>query len=85
MHEYHIVEAVVKQIVTAAAGNNAEKVTRVSLVLGDQSGLEEGAVRLYFETISAGTPAAGAALEFVHKSASRDFFIENIEIEERSR
>jgi Zn finger protein HypA/HybF involved in hydrogenase expression len=84
MHEAHIVDALVKQVVETAKVNEADSVTEVSLVLGDQAGLDEGSIRLYFETISANTIASGAVLKFTRKSGSKDFFIENIEIENSS-
>ncbi|MDP8299774.1 MAG: hydrogenase maturation nickel metallochaperone HypA [Candidatus Tantalella remota] len=62
MHEYHIVEAVVKQAVLAAESNNAAKITRIALVMGELSGLEEGSIRLYFEDLTKGTLAENAEL-----------------------
>ena len=62
MHEYHIVEDLVKQVLKKAEAGGARKVTRVALVLGAQSGLEESSVRLYFENLSKGTLLEGAQL-----------------------
>jgi len=62
MHEYHIVQDLVKQVLKKAQASQALKVTRVRLVLGAQSGLEEGSVRLYFDTCTQGTIAQGAQL-----------------------
>ncbi len=62
MHEYHIVEAVVKQAALTAASNKASRVTRINVVLGELSGLEEGSIRLYFEDLTKGTLAENAEL-----------------------
>ncbi len=62
MHEYHIVEGVVNQIINKAQKSNAIKVTRVSLVMGELSGLDESSVRMYFENLSKDTILDGAEL-----------------------
>ena len=62
MHEYHIMETIVKTAKEAAEKAGATKVTRVSLVVGKLTGFEEGSIRLYFETLSKGTPLEGARL-----------------------
>lgn len=62
MHEYHIVEGIVRQVVEAAKKNNAVRVTRVNLAMGESSGMEESSVRMYFDQISKGTTAEGAEL-----------------------
>ncbi|MFC1576042.1 hydrogenase maturation nickel metallochaperone HypA [Candidatus Omnitrophota bacterium] len=80
MHEYHIVEGIVKKITKVAKENGASKITSVSLALGKVSGLEESSVRLYFETISEGTSACGAELA-VKTVPGKELYIENIEIE----
>ena len=55
MHEYHIVEGIVKQALEAARANGALKVTSITLRVGELSGLEEDSIRLYFEDLSRGT------------------------------
>ncbi len=62
MHEYHIVEELVAQVVEKARERRARRVTGVTLVMGAHSGLEESSVRLYFENISLGTIAEQARL-----------------------
>jgi len=52
MHEYHIVEGVVKQILEKAKNSNAKKITSVTLILGELSGLQEESIRIYFENLS---------------------------------
>ncbi len=86
MHEYHIVEGIVKQVIDIAQNNHASKVTRVRIVMDELCGFEESSLRLYFENISNGTLAEGAQLivKTVTISPSRTergVYIEDIEIE----
>jgi hydrogenase nickel incorporation protein HypA/HybF len=81
VHEYHIVENLVKQVVTEAQKRKATKVLKVNLALGEALGFDADAIRLYYQTISEGTIAAGAAVDIHWIIAGRDIFIENIEIE----
>ncbi|MDP2913048.1 MAG: hydrogenase maturation nickel metallochaperone HypA [Candidatus Omnitrophota bacterium] len=88
MHEYHAVEYAVKQAIEKAMANNAFRISRVNLVIGERLGFEESSIRLYFETISENTIAAGAQLHMKWKKAAnssvrggREFYIDNIEIE----
>ncbi len=62
MHERHLVEALVNEVVRKAKATGAKKVTQVTLIIGELSGLAEESVRLYFEELTQGTLAAGAAL-----------------------
>lgn len=62
MHEYHIVDGIVKQAIETAKNNGAKKVTRITLVMGELSGLQESSVRLYFENLSKGTLLEGAEI-----------------------
>ncbi|PIV39638.1 MAG: hydrogenase maturation nickel metallochaperone HypA [Candidatus Omnitrophica bacterium CG02_land_8_20_14_3_00__42_8] len=62
MHEYHIVEGVVKQILEKAKSSDAKKITTVTLVLGELSGLQEESIRVYFENLSKDNILAGAKL-----------------------
>jgi len=52
MHEYHIVEGVVKQILEKAKNSNAKKITCVTLIMGELSGLQEESIRVYFDNLS---------------------------------
>jgi len=84
MHEYHIVEGMVKQILEKAKSSNATRVTRVTLVMSEMSGLKEAPVRSYFENLSKGTLLEG--VELVIKSSgskpgSKELYADNIEIE----
>ncbi len=62
MHEFHIVEGIVKQILEKAKNSGAKKVTKVVLVMGSASGFDESSVRLYFNEIIHGSIIDGAVL-----------------------
>ena len=62
MHEYHIVESVVKQILDKAKTSNAKKITSVTLILGELSGFKEESIRVYFDSLSKGNMLEGAKL-----------------------
>ncbi|MDP2921848.1 MAG: hydrogenase maturation nickel metallochaperone HypA [Candidatus Omnitrophota bacterium] len=62
MHEYHIVEAVVKQILEEARSHKAKRITGVTLMLGELSGFKEESIRVYFDTLSRGNILEGAKL-----------------------
>lgn len=52
MHEYHIVEGIIKQILEKAENSGAKRIISVTLVMGELSGLQEESVRVYFENFS---------------------------------
>jgi hydrogenase nickel incorporation protein HypA/HybF len=81
VHEYHIVENLVKQVAAEAQKRGATRVVKVNLVLGESLGFDGEAIKLYYQTISEGTIAAGASVEIRLVIAGRDIYIENIEIE----
>ena len=81
MHEAHIVENLVKQVVAEALKRKATKVIKVSIALGEALGFDAEAIRLYYQTISEGTIANGALVDIRWVIAGRDIYIENIEIE----
>jgi len=62
MHEYHIVEGIVKQVLEKAGSSNAARVNKVTLVVGELSGLKDGPIRSYFDNLSKGTMLEGAKI-----------------------
>ena len=69
MHEYHIVDGLVKTILETAGRAQATKITRVSLVMGEFSGLEESSVRLYLDNLSKSTLLENAEIIIRHEPA----------------
>jgi hydrogenase nickel incorporation protein HypA/HybF len=64
MHEYSITESVLNLALEKANEANAEKITRINLIVGELSGVVDECVRFYFEHISKNTIADGAELFF---------------------
>ena len=63
MHEYPITEQIIKTASKHCKDNNADKVTKIKLVLGDRSGLVPESISMYFDVIGEGTPCEGAEIE----------------------
>lgn len=84
MHEHHIVEGLVSEIIKKAGAMNASRVMKVTLVMGPYCGYQESSVRLYFESLSAGTILQGA--ELIVKpvkagSSGTEFYVDSVEID----
>ena len=69
MHEYALVDALVRRAGSEAAAHGARAVHRVKVTLGDYCGVEPELFRSAFELVRAGTVCAGAELELVRKAA----------------
>jgi len=67
MHEYSITESVLNLALEKANEADASKITRISLIVGELSGVVGECVRFYFEHISKNTIADGAELVFEMK------------------
>jgi hydrogenase nickel insertion protein HypA len=63
MHEYHLVEDIIRKAIQAAREKKIAPVKKISLKLSELSGLEESSVRLYFEQIAANTVLDKAVLD----------------------
>ena len=66
MHEYPVTEQIIKIAQETAIKNNAVKVTKVSLVVGELSGFIGDSISMYFDIISKGTVVEGAELEITY-------------------
>jgi len=66
MHEYHVMEKIVRTAEETAKRSNALKVLKVSLAVGKLTGFEDGSIRLYFETLAKGTILEGSELFIRH-------------------
>jgi hydrogenase nickel incorporation protein HypA/HybF len=64
MHEIGVTQSLLDAALAQARQAGAGRVTAVHVVLGEQSGLAEEAVRWYWQSLSPGTAAEGAALHF---------------------
>lgn len=63
MHELPITEQIVRIASDRCRDSGAARVTKISLVIGDDSGIVESCVRMYFDMVCEGTPCEGALLE----------------------
>jgi hydrogenase nickel incorporation protein HypA/HybF len=66
MHEYPITQHIVKLVEEAARKQHAARVTKITLVVGEQSGFVGDSIHLYFDIISRGTLAEGAELSIIY-------------------
>jgi hydrogenase nickel incorporation protein HypA/HybF len=64
MHEYPITQRIISIASEAAAKKGASRVSKIFLTVGEESGYSPESIDLYFDLISAGTPCAGATLEY---------------------
>lgn len=62
MHELSIAQAVVEQVEQAARSEGAARVTSVTLVVGQASGVQRDALEMAFPVACDGTPLEGAQL-----------------------
>ncbi|MDP4093510.1 MAG: hydrogenase maturation nickel metallochaperone HypA [Bacillota bacterium] len=69
MHEYAITENIIKTVTEEAKKAGADKITKITLVIGDLSSIVDESVQMYFDIISKGTIAQEARLEFKRVSA----------------
>jgi hydrogenase nickel incorporation protein HypA/HybF len=65
MHEQSIVEAIMALALENAGKENAKKIIRVYLVVGELSGVLQEAVEFYWRFLSKNTIAAGSELFFM--------------------
>ena len=61
LHELPIAQGILESVLRAAAPSNAARVTDVHVVVGDISGVSIECVEFYWDSISRGTLAHGAA------------------------
>lgn len=71
MHEMHIIRDLFDDLLKHVQANDAEKVTRVYLRMGEFTEINEEILRFHFEEHSKETPLEGAELS-IEKSAARE-------------
>jgi len=69
MHEQSIVESLLALALENAARENAVRIHKINLVVGELSGVVDEAVAFYFGFLSKDTIAAGADISFKHLPA----------------
>lgn len=64
MHELAITQSMLDVVLEEAKKADAREVAKINLVIGEMTGFVEDSVKFYFDFLSKGTPAEGAALSF---------------------
>lgn len=64
MHELPVTESILEIAQKKAAEAGASRITHINLVLGKWSGFVDDCIQFYFDILSEGTLAQGAALSF---------------------
>jgi len=62
MHEYPLVQSILKTASAHAAEHKATRVSSISLVVGDGSGYVPESIQMYFDILSKGTICEGAKI-----------------------
>ncbi|MCK4356934.1 hydrogenase maturation nickel metallochaperone HypA [Candidatus Bipolaricaulota bacterium] len=62
MHELAITQSMLDLALEQAKKNNAIRIQKVSVIIGEMSGVVDECVRFYFEILSEGTIAEGAKI-----------------------
>lgn len=91
MHEYHFTEKIIKEALETAERSGKSRITKITIALGEFSGIAEESIRLYFESLAEGTLAEGADLvvnaitekpkSSMSREATRGAYIESVEVE----
>ncbi len=64
MHELAITESILEIALRHGRAAGAQRITDLFLVIGELSTIVDESVQFYWDIVSEGTPAAGAALHF---------------------
>jgi hydrogenase nickel incorporation protein HypA/HybF len=64
MHELALTEKIFKLVIAEAAAHQAQKITKIKIVVGELSGMVEGSIEFYFRLIAKASIAEQATLEF---------------------
>jgi len=64
MHEQSIVASLLNLALDGAKKDNAQRIIKIKLIVGELTGIEKDAVNFYFGFMAKGTIAEGASLEY---------------------
>jgi hydrogenase nickel incorporation protein HypA/HybF len=63
MHEYGLTKEIIRIAENAARREGAHKISRISLVVGENAGILPDSIQMYFDFIAKGTLVEGATLQ----------------------
>lgn len=66
MHELAITQGMFDIVIQYATRDQAKKVTKINLVIGEMTGVVSDSVQFYLDFLSKGTVAEGAVVSFVN-------------------
>ncbi len=69
MHELYATQAILNKALEKAGEQDAKRITNIYIVVGEISTYTDDSVQFYWDEISQGTIAEGAALHFRHTPA----------------
>ncbi len=64
MHELAITQNILDIVLSEAKAAQASRITKISLVIGELSGIVSDSVQFYFDFLNKGNAAEGATLDF---------------------
>ena len=80
MHEFHLVENLIENVITKAREGNHEKVVAINVVLGKDSHVTDENLKFLIELRCKETVAEGACINVKHTEGS-NVFVESIDVE----
>ena len=80
MHEFHLVENLIENVITKAREGNHEKVEAINIVLGKDSHVTDENLKFLIELRCKETVADGACINVKHIEGN-NVFVESIDVE----
>jgi len=80
MHEMHVIKHLFEDILKLTKDNDAGKVTRINLTMGEFTEINEEILRYFFKEQGKGTPLGNAVI-FIEKSPTRELRLVSFDCE----
>ncbi|MEZ0536912.1 hydrogenase maturation nickel metallochaperone HypA [Caldicellulosiruptoraceae bacterium PP1] len=69
MHEYYVTQQMIEIATDEAKKANAKKINKISVVVGELTGIIDESLKFYFDLLVKGTILEGSELEIINKKA----------------